>query len=87
MTQRILNVLWMLILFELGTVLVFLPWLDVWDANYFLSHYPELRPILLHSSVRGLVSGLGALDILVAASMLRRRPPANDTANTPAHSA
>ncbi len=86
MTQRILNVLWMLILFEVGAVLVFLPWLDVWDTNYFLSHYPGLRPILLHSSVRGLVSGLGALDILVAASMLRRRPPANDTAN-PAHSA
>lgn len=87
MTQRILNVLWMLILFEVGAILVFLPWLDVWDANYFLSLYPGLRPILLNSSVRGVVSGLGALDILVAASMLRRRPAADDTANTPAHSA
>jgi hypothetical protein len=87
LAQRILNVLWMLILFEVGAVLVFLPWLDVWDTNYFLSHYPGLRPILLHSSVRGVVSGLGALDILVAASMLRRRPPADDTPNTPAHSA
>jgi hypothetical protein len=87
LAQRILNVLWMLILFEVGAVLVFLPWLNVWDTNYFLSHYPGLRPILLHSSVRGVVSGLGALDILVAASMLRRRPPGDDTANTPAHSA
>jgi hypothetical protein len=45
----------------------------VWDRNYFLSHYPGLRPFALNPSVRGLVSGLGALDILVAAGMLRRQ--------------
>ncbi len=72
LTQRLLNVLWMLMLFELGAVLLFLPWLNAWDTNYFLSHYPALRPIVLHPSFRGVVSGLGALDVLVALSMFRR---------------
>jgi len=69
----------MLFLFELGVLLLCIPWLGLWESNYFLSHYPMLRPYLLHSSVRGFVSGLGALDILLAVSMLRRRPNAPGT--------
>jgi hypothetical protein len=72
--NRLLNVLWMLILFELGVLLIVLPWLGhLWDTNYFLSHYPLLRPFLLNPSVRGSISGLGALDIFLAANMVRRR--------------
>jgi hypothetical protein len=63
----------MLILFELGVLLLFLPWARLWDANYFLSHYPSLRPYLLNPALRGTISGLGALDILLAAHMFRRR--------------
>jgi hypothetical protein len=72
--QRLLQVLWMLMLFELGVFLLFLPWFPFWDTNYFLSHYPALRPYLLQPSLRGTVSGLGALDIFLAARMIRRRP-------------
>jgi hypothetical protein len=71
--QRLLNVLSMLIVFELGVLLVFLPWSNLWERNYFIAHYPVLRPYLLHPAVRGAISGLGALDILIAGSMLRRR--------------
>jgi len=69
----------MLFLFEIGVILVFLPWLGLWDSNYFLIHYPVIRPYLLHPSVRGAISGLGALDILVAAGMLRRSPPPSES--------
>jgi len=69
----------MLLLFEIGVLLVFLPWVGLWDSNFFLVHYPVLRPYLLHPSVRGAVSGLGALDIFVAAGMLRRHPPASES--------
>jgi hypothetical protein len=72
LTQRILSILWMLMLLELGALLLFLPWVNIWEANYFLNQYPALRPVLLHPSFRGAVSGLGALDILVAISMVRR---------------
>ena len=70
---RLVRVLCTLFLFELGVILLFLPWLSLWDRNYFLSHYPSLRPFLLNPSVRGVITGLGALDIVVAAGMLRRQ--------------
>jgi hypothetical protein len=76
-----LRILLTLFLFEVGVVLLFIPWVSLsstqyagmWDRNYFLSHYPGLRPFILNPSVRGVVSGLGGLDILVAAGMLRRQ--------------
>ena len=72
--NRFLHVVCMLGLFEVGILLVFLPWLGhLWDTNYFLAHYPLLRPFLLNPSVRGAVSGLGTLDILLATRMARRR--------------
>ena len=40
--------------------------------------FPGLMPILLHPSVRGMVSGIGVLDILLAFGMFNprsRRPP------------
>jgi hypothetical protein len=71
--HRLRYVLWLIILFELGIVLLFLPWLQLWESNYFLSHYPVLRPYLLHPSLRGAITGLGALDILMAADSAWRR--------------
>ena len=71
--HRLLHVLGMLMLFELGVLLLFMPWARLWDTNYFLSNYPAVRPFLLNPSLRGSISGLGALDILLAASMFRRR--------------
>ncbi len=76
----------MLFLFEVGVILLLIPWVSLstnqysalWDRNYFLSHYPGLRPLLLHPSVRGVVSGFGALDIIVAAGMLRRQSRGGD---------
>jgi hypothetical protein len=70
--HRLRQVLWMLVLFELGVVLLFLPWLQVWESNYFLGHYPVLRPYLLHPSLRGAITGLGALDIWLAADLVRQ---------------
>ena len=64
MTNRLLQILQVLILFEVGVILLYLPWANSWEANYFIIHYPMLRPYLLHPAVRGAVSGLGALDIL-----------------------
>jgi hypothetical protein len=69
--QRLRSVLWLLILFELGVVLVFLPWMPVWESNYFLGQFPALRPFLLHPSLRGAITGLGALDILLAIDLVR----------------
>jgi hypothetical protein len=72
--QRLLRVLLSLDFFLLGVLLLFLPWLGLWEHNYFLSRFPEIIPFVLHPSVRGAVSGLGALDIVMAMGMLRHDP-------------
>ena len=69
--KSFLHVLLTLDIFFLGVLLILIPWLGYWDHNFFLDKYPELIPFLLHPSVRGAVTGLGALDVLLAGSMLR----------------
>ena len=72
MKNRFLRVIIVLVLFELGILLVFLPWsTQYWDHNFFLGRYPELIRYLLHPTVRGFISGLGVLDIIVAINLLR----------------
>jgi hypothetical protein len=72
--NRILRALTVVLLFEMGALLLYLPWSAFWEQNYFLSHLPWLTPIVLHPSVRGLVSGVGVLDIFVAFGMFNSRP-------------
>ena len=62
-----------LIVFELGVLLVLVPWSGFWEFNGFLQRYPQLRPFLLNHFVRGAVSGLGIVDIFIAASMIFSR--------------
>jgi hypothetical protein len=71
--KSFLHVVHTLDIFLLGVLLILVPWLGYWDHNFFLDKYPELIPFLLHPSMRGAVTGLGALDILLAVSMLRGR--------------
>jgi len=71
--KSFLHVLLCLDVFLLGVLLLLVPWLGYWDHNFFLDKFPVLIPILLHPSVRGAVTGLGGLDILLAGSMLRGR--------------
>lgn len=59
--------------FLLGVLLILLPWLGFWEHNYFLDKYPGLIPLVLNPSLRGAVTGLGVLDVLLAGSMLRKR--------------
>jgi len=80
--NRILRVLFVLVLFELGIFLIILPWSAIWEQNFFLNRYPSLIHILLNPAMRGIVSGLGLLDIFVAIGLLRR-PPALAIPGTP----
>jgi len=70
-TRAIVLLLW----FDLGVLLVLIPWSSLWENNYFLSRYPILMPYLLNAYVRGAVTGLGLADMVMAAGMLLRRPP------------
>jgi hypothetical protein len=48
---------------EMGMVLVVLPWVRNWTENGLLMAYPNLRFFLQNNFVRGLISGLGFLDV------------------------
>ena len=74
--NKALRAMLIVLCFEMGALLLYLPWSNFWEQNYFLIHFPTLVPFALHPSVRGLVSGLGVLDIFVALGLLRSRPEA-----------
>jgi hypothetical protein len=71
--NRIWRALLVVLCFEMGALLLYLPWTAYWEQNYFLSHFPSLLPILLHPSFRGVVSGIGVLDIILAFSLIGSR--------------
>lgn len=48
---------------QLGLFLVVLPWSHLWEHNYFLLRWPELSAWLLNYYLRGVISGLGLVDI------------------------
>jgi hypothetical protein len=73
--NRVFRALLVVLCFEMGALLLYLPWSIYWDQNYFLSHFPSLMPILLHPSFRGGVSGVGVLDILLAVNLITNRSP------------
>jgi len=67
MLPRFLLFTLVLFCFELGVFLVALPWTGVWERNFFLFRYPELTGLLLDYRLRGAISGLGLVDIGLAA--------------------
>ena len=71
--NRILRAMLVVLCFEMGALLLYLPWMSFWEQNYFLSHFPVLIPVLLHPSFRGAVSGLGVVDIILAIGMIGSR--------------
>jgi len=82
--NRLLRALAVVLLFEMGALLLYLPWSTFWEQNYFFRHIPALIPVLLHPSIRGIVSGIGVLDILLAFGFFNPRnaparvtPPSN----------
>ena len=57
---------------EIGVVLVVFPWSEYWDNNFFSTWIPLLHSFWDNSYVRGAVSGLGIVNILIAFGELFR---------------
>ncbi|MGB0125144.1 MAG: hypothetical protein WA419_03770 [Silvibacterium sp.] len=49
----------------LGLVLIVLPWTHFWNSNRLLLLVPHLLPLALNGATRGIVSGLGLLNIWI----------------------
>jgi len=61
--HRALIILYILFCFEVGIVLLVLPWVSIWTRNAFVADHPWVSAIALNYFVRGAVSGLGLADI------------------------
>ncbi len=64
--SRMHTLLYFLIYFSLGLWLFVLPWMPVWEKNFFVVHYALFSSIVRNDFVRGAVSGLGLVDIVLA---------------------
>ena len=70
---------------EVGLVLVLVPWSAFWDRNYFVTAMPFLHDVIRNNYVRGAVSGLGVVNLLMgfnelaAVLMARRRMETMET--------
>jgi hypothetical protein len=72
--------------FEVGLLLLVLPWSGFWEDNYFAGAWPWLHPIVTNNFVRGGISGLGLVNLVAGLADLisiygaRRRPHIEPTA-------
>ena len=70
MSAKITVIVYILISFEIGILLMIIPWKPYWDDNFFLYfitgklHAAWMATFLKHKLVRGAVSGIGVLNIL-----------------------
>ena len=75
MLKRLLLVAYFI---EVGLLLVLVPWSPFWERNYFLTALPALHDIVRNNYLRGAVSGLGVVNLLMgfhelASVLLARR--------------
>jgi hypothetical protein len=61
--ERTSLVVYVVFCVELGMLLAVLPWTRVWTDNTFVISRPLLRSLATDNFVRGLVTGLGLVDI------------------------
>jgi hypothetical protein len=76
MMGSFLRVVLLLLWLELGLILILVPWSPFWDANYFVYRYPELGVVVNSSYSRGVISGLGVVNVFLALEAFRRRTSA-----------
>ena len=66
--HRITVLIFGLVCAIVGVLLVILPWRPEWTDNHLLMASPALRAFVANGFVRGIVSGLGVLDIWIGFS-------------------
>lgn len=63
----------LLIWLTLGLALILIPWSDLWETNYFFYQYPLLGLFLKNPFLRGAISGLGFMNVVLSLGSFRRR--------------
>ncbi len=69
---RVLALCLVIFAFELGIFLLIFPWLPSWDINWIPVHLRVFSDLWMNQYFRGALSGLGMLNIYVAALETKR---------------
>jgi hypothetical protein len=70
-SAKLTVIFYIFICFEIGALLVFLPWYSYWNDNFFLYYvasrlkWQGLIEIMQSGYMRGAVSGLGVINMLI----------------------
>ncbi|MBL8151450.1 MAG: hypothetical protein JNN15_16115 [Blastocatellia bacterium] len=71
MSAKLTVIFYILICFEIGFLLLFLPWYSYWDDNFFIYylndrfHLPTFITFMQSGHVKGAVSGLGIINLMI----------------------
>ena len=63
--RRVGVLLFVFVCATLGVMLIIVPWRPEWSDNGLLIPYPALRDVVSNGFVRGVVSGLGVLNVWI----------------------
>jgi hypothetical protein len=74
--SRIARIIILLLWLVFGLALMLVPWSDYWEINYFLYQYPALGVFVNNPFLRGAISGLGFMNVLLSLEAFRRRTSA-----------
>ena len=69
---RVIRIIVILFCVEVGLILLLLPWSLLWDNNFFFSLMPEWNRVWLNFYTRGAISGLGIVNLWIAATEAMR---------------
>jgi len=64
--RRLFLVEFVFVCLLIGAVLIVTPWTPYWSNNSLLVGWPRVQQFMMNDFVRGLVSGLGLVDICLA---------------------
>ena len=70
--RKLWSILFIIFCAEIGVFLLIYPWTDLWSDNFFFSLAPQWTPLWSSGYFRGLLSGLGALNVYIAVSEIVR---------------
>ncbi len=63
--QRLSIIIFVVFCFYVGLLLFLLPWTRYWQENHYLLTVPALGPWMSSGIARGIISGLGLLDVWI----------------------
>jgi hypothetical protein len=68
--QRIWTICFAIFCVEIGAFLAVFPWLDSWHLNHFPAMFPWLIDVWEDPYLRGAISGLGLVNLMIAAAQV-----------------